>query len=377
MALIDLHDMLSHARSNSYAIGGFELHGLDFLDGVLSAAERAQAPVILDINPALPDMVPLLSAAHAAGRRARIPVALHLETAASPDAAITAIRHGCNGFTLDASQSATAENISRTQAAAAMGRACGVLAAGVLPIPVDPAGTVVDTVDAAQALVSQTGIGLLEFRRDRGSPPALADHDVVTTVLRCGALGLPMAVHEDCVEPAALAELITGGVTKIRCDTALAGAALQRCQDVTRYPRGDYDMLSQRIRQAIADVVARRLTTWGAAGHAAEVLRHCRPQRDVEHLIVYNVDNAVSETQVLDMMATGREVLGAIPGVRRVFTGRAVARDAAYRWCWLVRFSGEAVIDSYREHPEHRHFADGLFRPVAGQRVSIDFEGIE
>jgi fructose-bisphosphate aldolase class II len=39
-----------------------------------------------------------------------------------------------------------------------------------------------------------------------------------------------------------------------------------------------------------------------------------------------------------------------------------------------VRFCHTAVIDSYRKHPDHVAFADNLFRPVAGERISIDFQ---
>ncbi|MEW8292943.1 MAG: Dabb family protein [Candidatus Thiodiazotropha endolucinida] len=35
------------------------------------------------------------------------------------------------------------------------------------------------------------------------------------------------------------------------------------------------------------------------------------------------------------------------------------------------------MIDSYREHPDHVAFADNHFRPVAGDRVSIDYQGVE
>jgi len=77
------------------------------------------------------------------------------------------------------------------------------------------------------------------------------------------------------------------------------------------------------------------------------------------------------------MMAEGRRVLSAIPGVREVFTGEAIQTDASYRYTWLVRFCHPAVIDSYREHPAHVAFANNQFRPVAGNRISIDFQSIE
>ena len=52
-------------------------------------------------------------------------------------------------------------------------------------------------------------------------------------------------------------------------------------------------------------------------------------------------------------------------------TGRAIQRDAMYR---LIRFCHSAVIDSYHYHPEHIAFADTLFRPVAGERISTDYQ---
>lgn len=82
----------------------------------------------------------------------------------------------------------------------------------------------------------------------------------------------------------------------------------------------------------------------------------------------------MSDEQAQTMMVRGREVPGSIPGVREVFTGETVKQDAEYRFCWLVCFTHKAVIDSYRQHPDHVHFADTLFRPYAGDRISIDFE---
>ncbi len=96
----------------------------------------------------------------------------------------------------------------------------------------------------------------------------------------------------------------------------------------------------------------------------------------VEHLIIYNV-TGIDEARVETMMTKGRCVLGAIPGVREVVTGKAVKEDEKYRYTWLVRFCHPAVIESYREHPDHVAFADNLFRPVAGEPISIDYQTVE
>ncbi|MES0328496.1 MAG: Dabb family protein, partial [Gammaproteobacteria bacterium] len=57
-----------------------------------------------------------------------------------------------------------------------------------------------------------------------------------------------------------------------------------------------------------------------------------------------------------------------------VFTGEAVKENSKFRFCWLVRFCHKAVIDTYREHPDHIAFANKLFRQVADDRISIDYQ---
>ena len=47
MALVDMKDMLAHAYRHRYAVGAFDLVSLDFLQGIVRAAEETQAPIIL------------------------------------------------------------------------------------------------------------------------------------------------------------------------------------------------------------------------------------------------------------------------------------------------------------------------------------------
>ncbi len=116
----------------------------------------------------------------------------------------------------------------------------------------------------------------------------------------------------------------------------------------------------------------RAMALWNSAGQAEDARDRCHPWMPVEHLIVFNAEG-ITDAEAETMMRDGRRILGAIPGVRRVFIGSAVKKDARYRYCWLVRFVHPAVIASYRDHPDHAAFADRRFRPVAGDRVSIDY----
>ncbi len=108
-----------------------------------------------------------------------------------------------------------------------------------------------------------------------------------------------------------------------------------------------------------------------AKGMAIDAKTQSKPYTPVEHLIIYN--SSVDDEQTQKAAKLGATVLDNIPGVRVTWRGESVKSDAKYRWCWLIRFANEAVIDSYRDHPEHVAYANEQFRPIAGDRVSIDY----
>ena len=49
MPMVNMRDMLQHAHREGYAVGAFDLVSLDFLQGILAAAENCRAPVILSL----------------------------------------------------------------------------------------------------------------------------------------------------------------------------------------------------------------------------------------------------------------------------------------------------------------------------------------
>ena len=105
MALVNMKDLLDHAYQNGYAVGAFDLAGVDFLEGILTAAERVLAPVILSLAEshfAHFEFDLLMPAVEAAARRATVPVAVHLDHGASLDSARRAIRLVANGVMVDA-----------------------------------------------------------------------------------------------------------------------------------------------------------------------------------------------------------------------------------------------------------------------------------
>jgi len=188
------------------------------------------------------------------------------------------------------------------------------------------------------------------------------------------AVRIPLATHADgAATDEQCHKLIQHGVAKVSFSSLLDEIAGERLRANARSDaRAAYTGLMDGLHVAVGEEVERCMHRCGSAGRAAEVLVQCRAWRPVAHVIAYNVEGA-DDAQVEAMMARGRETLSRIPGVRRVFTGWAVQERPRFRFCWLVEFVHEKVIDSYRDHPDHLAFANQLFRPLAGDRISIDF----
>lgn len=388
MPLVDMKDMLIHAYDNGYAVGAFDLINLEFLQGVMDAAEGCRAPVVLSLAEShyeYFDLELLMPAVEAAARRASVPVAIHLDHGKSLESAEQAIRHGCNGVMVDASHESLPENIKLTTELAAMAHGCGVSVEGELGYVPGVEGEDAErhsgklsytSVAEAKSYVSRTGVDFLAVSvgtvhgRMKGKPKL--DYQRLKQINE--ALETPLVIHGGTgLGEQQYRKLIANGVAKINYFTALDDAAGSHIrQQAKAAGTRAASAMTRGVRESVAQEAERCMRLWGAAGRAAEVLAQCRPWQPVEHLIVYNVENLDDEGAEA-MMARGRKILAGIPGVRDVLTGRAVKEDAKYRYTWLIRFCHPEVIRNYRDHPEHVDFADKVFRPVAGDRVSIDY----
>ena len=388
MPLVDMRDMLQHAYRNNYAVGGFDLVSLDFLEAILEAAERCRSPVILSLAESHfghYDFELAMAATEKAARRARVPVAIHLDHGASLDSAVRAINLGCNGVMVDASDEPFSVNVELTRQVVQTAHRCGITVEGELGYVAGvegedaerhPGEAVYTSVAEAKAYAERTGVDCLAVSigtvhgRMRGRPKL--DFERLKRIN--AAVRLPLVIHGGTgLTETQYHRLISCGVAKINYYTALSDAAGKCIREHARTDaRCGYTGLVKHVRARIRDEVEHCMQLWGSAGRAAEVLIQCQAWQPVQHLIVYNVEPGL-ESQVDSMMARGGEVLAGIPGVRRVVSGWALSDSPKFRFCWIVEFAHRKVIESYRDHPEHVAFANRLFRPIAGDRITIDF----
>ncbi len=366
MTMVYLEDLLACARRGNFAVTALEVRGLAFLQGALRGAEHQQAPVVLVVDAGGRDadhLAALLAAMEQAAQQSALPVVIHGSGIASLSEAVHAINSGCNSLGLDAALTARRSDCREV---VRMAHGCGVPVLGRL-------GMGYEQVDIEAMLEESTcdGVELALPPVSDDSPPFTdAAEALCADLARLEKEGRPPLLLVRGRDPSPSAFLRQA--LQQRGAVWLAGGQEAAAQCLAA-ANGDYDRFVAHLGEKLAEAVAAAARDGGGAGQAEAARAMCRVWSPVEHLIIYNVsDLDASGTEA--MMRDGRRILGAIPGVRQVFTGMAVKEEARYRYCWLVRFVHPSVIDSYRHHPDHVAFADNRFRPVAGDRVSIDYQ---
>ncbi len=389
MPLVDMRDMLYHAYDNHYAVGAFDLVSLDFLEAVIDAAESCRSAVILSIAEphfAYYDFELMLPAIEAAAKRASVPVAIQLDHGSSIETVVKAINLGCNGVMLDASDQNFSDNIDHTRAVSGMAHQCGVSVVGELGYVAGKEGEgaeqhpgeVAFTLPSeAKAYVERTGVDFLavSIGTVQGRMNGRAKLDYVRLKQLNQAVNIPLVIHGGSgLNEDQFNKLTSNGVAKIDYYTALSDVAAKAMRKRSKEnPDGSFADLKKDVKQAIGKEVQRCLRQWGSAGRAAEVLEQCEPWLAVEHLIVYNV--SMQSARSLDsLLSEGKRILSRIPGVREVFTGEAMKENSKYSFCWSVRFTHKAALDSFREHQGFDTFLKNQFRSNVNDLVCIDYK---
>ena len=95
--------------------------------------------------------------------------------------------------------------------------------------------------------------------------------------------------------------------------------------------------------------------------------------RAVERVILVNIKEGISETQ-LDIVAQhGKELLGAIPGVEQVSFGLALHAGAYYQCYVRIRFHDSDALQVYETHPNHAAFGLQEWLPIITNEILVDY----
>ena len=118
MALVNMKDLLSDARKRNYAVGSFSIANMEMVMGVIKAAEETKSPIILQIAEVRLNYSPLYLIGPlmiAAAKKAKVPVAVHLDHGTSLDCIKEALEIGFTSVMFDGSHLPFEENVEMTR----------------------------------------------------------------------------------------------------------------------------------------------------------------------------------------------------------------------------------------------------------------------
>ena len=167
--LVSFKTVLDMAEKGNFAIPAFNVYNMETVMGVIRAAERQNAPVILQNYSRLVTneegyyLAPIILAA---AEKASVPVCYHLDHGASEVEVMRCIRYGATGIMIEKSALSIEENIAATKNVVELCDAVGVAVEGEIghvgsAANGDEQTTEYTTVEEAKTFVEGTGVAAL------------------------------------------------------------------------------------------------------------------------------------------------------------------------------------------------------------------------
>ncbi len=129
MNLVPMADILQDAHERTYAVGGFNINNMEFLQGIIRGAEELNSPLILQASEGAIRYIGMeyvMKMVEAATQDTSIPVALHLDHGSGFESIMKCIRAGFSSVMIDASKKPFEENIALTKKVVEAAHSVGV-----------------------------------------------------------------------------------------------------------------------------------------------------------------------------------------------------------------------------------------------------------
>lgn len=374
MPMVHLRDLIDHAHRNGYAVGAFEVDGLEVLAGVIQAAEQSRAPAILSLSLAHPPGIGfevLAAALEQAARSASVPVAVLGTDVDDPDQAAAAIRRGCNGLSVRIRVGAFDQSVARAREIVETARTCDVpveASAGHFGAP--QAGGAADPVPASveeiRTFAERTGTDFLRVALQSSSDGARGrprpDYRRLGRIR--DAVDRPLCIRADPgYSDDQMRRLVGYGISMVECPPGHYDAALSKARDGLEAGAPGLAALRAGLQSAVAEEAGHCMRVWGSAGRAAEVQMQCAPWDPSVRVIPYHPEPGASADRVEQDLQAGRRRLARLPGVREVLIGPSPERRAGGAHCWLVRCVQPSILAGPDE-PAGRLAPEGRVEPA-------------
>jgi fructose-bisphosphate aldolase class II len=307
MALVSSNDILVPARETGYAIGAFNTSNLEISQAIFEAASEMRSPVMIATSESAikyAGFESLFGIAKHLSEYYGVKAALHLDHGKDLSIVVKCLRHGWTSVMIDASSAKYEENLAITKEVATVAHLAGVPVEAELGrlsgvedlVSVQERDASLTDPDQAVEFVERTGCDSLAVAigtshgayKFKGEPrlelerlSEIAGKVSIPLVLH-GASSVPQDVLDRAakfgaklpgakgVPEKAIGEAVKRGISKINIDTDLRLAFTGGVRELLTESPEVFDprKIVGRAREAIKDVVMRKMKLFGSEGRA-------------------------------------------------------------------------------------------------------------
>ena len=277
MALAKLSELLSSVKDNSYAIGSFNVSNMEMAMGAIKAAEKMQAPIIIQIAEGrlryspLEILGPIMMAA---AKNTTVPIAVHLDHGGTMETIKLALELGFTSVMFDGSKYPLEENIARTKEVIALAKSYGgadveaeIGRVGGAEGDYKAVDIALTSVEEAKCFAEETKVDALAVAigtahgNYKETPKLRIDRlkeiasEVSCPLVLHGGTGLTEQDFKNC---------IAGGIKKINIATASYDSVAKRFKEVAKEdPDANYFTFSDAAVNATCENIMRHMEIFG------------------------------------------------------------------------------------------------------------------
>ena len=279
MALYPMKEILKDAQEKHYGVGFFNAINMEMVRAYIAAAEECRSPIILGTAEALLPygafewLIPMLIEQ---AKRAKVPVAIHLDHAYKFEVLMQALRAGFGSIMFDGSrQPDHRENVRlsaeivRIAHAMGVGVECELGSVGGLTDEAGKADAVIYTEPKdAKEFIDETGADFLavSIGTAHGVYKAKPKLDIPRLKEIRKVVAVPLVLHGGSgLSDDDFRNTIAGGISKVNVFTDIVTAAKEA---IAAHPEAAYVDLNQIAEKAMREATMVKLRLFGGEGRA-------------------------------------------------------------------------------------------------------------
>ncbi len=284
MNLVPMADILNTANEEGYAVGGFNINNMEFLQGIIWAAEEMKSPLILQTSEGAIRYIGMdyvVGMVKAAVKDTTIPVALHLDHGGSFESIMKTIRNGYSSVMFDGSHYPFEENIRLTKQVVEAAHAVGVTVEAELgklggtedDVSVEDRDATFTDPDEAVEFVERTGVDALAIAIGTAHGVYKGDPELDFERLKAikSRLDMPIVLHGASGVPSEdVKKAVSLGINKVNVNTDFQQAFTAKVKELFAEDPELYDPRKYcgPGRDAIKAKVKEKIEILGSANRA-------------------------------------------------------------------------------------------------------------